>query len=96
MGRIRITQIRSTIDCIEPQKRTIRALGIRRMHQTVEHDDTPAVRGMINKVYHLVRVEEADGGVSGRSHKTHRTVHTGGAKRTRSQKTSPKTTKKRG
>lgn len=99
MGRLRVTQIRSTIDCIEPQKRTMRALGIRRMHQTVEHDDNAAIRGMIEKVYHLVQVEEVGGAVTGRSHKTHLTVRkisTGRAKRTKAQKTSRKTTKKRG
>ena len=58
MGRLRVTQVRSTIDCIEQQKRTMRALGIRRMHQTVEHDDNAAIRGMIERVYHLVQVEE--------------------------------------
>jgi large subunit ribosomal protein L30 len=58
MGKLRITQIRSTIDRLEVQKRTMRALGIRRMHQTVEHDDNPVIRGMIEKVFHLVAVEE--------------------------------------
>ena len=97
MGRLRVTQVRSTIDCIEQQKRTMRALGIRRMHQTVEHDDNAAIRGMIEKVYHLVQVEEVGGVVTGRSHKTHLTVRKAGpAKRTRAQKTSRKTTKKRG
>jgi large subunit ribosomal protein L30 len=97
MARLRVTQVRSTIDCIEQQKRTMRALGIRRMHQTVEHDDTAAIRGMIEKVYHLVQVEEVGGAITGRSHKTHLTVReTGRAKRTKAQKTSRKTTKKRG
>lgn len=61
MARLLITQVRSTIDRIEPQKRTMRALGITRMHQTVEHDDTPVIRGMIMKVFHLVTVEEVGG-----------------------------------
>ena len=62
MARLRITQIRSACQRIEPQKRTIRALGIRKMHQTVEHDDNPVIRGMIAKVFHLVKVEEIGGG----------------------------------
>lgn len=53
-----ITQVRSVIRRPERQKRTMIALGLRRMHQTVEHDDTPQVRGMLIKVLHLVRVEE--------------------------------------
>lgn len=59
--KIRITQRRSTIGRIENQKATMKALGFRRIGQTVEHDDTPCIRGMINKVRHLVTVEEANG-----------------------------------
>jgi len=55
---IRVTLVRSPIGYPEPQKRTVRALGLRRMHQTIEHTDSPALRGMITKVIHLVRVEE--------------------------------------
>jgi large subunit ribosomal protein L30 len=55
---IRVTLVRSPIGYPEPQKRTVRALGLRRMNQTIEHDDSPALRGMITKVVHLVRVEE--------------------------------------
>jgi large subunit ribosomal protein L30 len=58
MGKLKITQIRSTIRRKENQKRTIEALGIRRLHQTVIKSDTPQIRGMINRVSHLVRVEE--------------------------------------
>ena len=58
MGKLRITQIRSTIKRNEKQKLTIKALGLRRLHQTVEHPDVPQIRGMIHKVKHLVRVEE--------------------------------------
>jgi len=57
--KLKITQTRSTIKRPEPQKRVMQALGLRRMHQTVEHDDTPTVRGMIAKVQHLVQVDEA-------------------------------------
>ncbi|HUF09078.1 MAG TPA: 50S ribosomal protein L30 [Rhodothermales bacterium] len=57
-NKLKITQIRSGIDRPERQKRTIRALGIRKLHHTVVHDDTPQIRGMIHKVSHLVSVEE--------------------------------------
>ena len=58
---LRISLIKSPIGYSERQKRTVRALGLRRMHQTVEQKDTPVVRGMIAKVKHLVAVEEAGG-----------------------------------
>jgi large subunit ribosomal protein L30 len=56
---LKVTQVRSAIGCPLDQKRTIRALGLKRMHDTVEQVDTPAVRGMIFKVKHLVKVDEA-------------------------------------
>jgi len=56
--KLKITQRRSAIERQEAQKRTIRALGIRRMHDTVVHNDTPQIRGMIFVVRHLVEVEE--------------------------------------
>jgi large subunit ribosomal protein L30 len=56
--KLKITQIRSGIDRPQRQRRTVRALGIRKMHQTVVHNDTPQIRGMIEKVAHLVSVEE--------------------------------------
>jgi large subunit ribosomal protein L30 len=55
---IKVTLVRSPIGYPEPQKATVRALGLRRLHQTVEHQDTPAVRGMLAKVIHMIRVEE--------------------------------------
>jgi large subunit ribosomal protein L30 len=58
--KLRITQVRSTIRKPGDQKRTITALGLRKLHQTVEHNDTPQIRGMIDKVSHLVRVEEVE------------------------------------
>jgi large subunit ribosomal protein L30 len=58
MAKIRITQIRSTIDRHEKQKRTIEALGLGKIRKTVEHNDTPQIRGMINAVQHLITVEE--------------------------------------
>ena len=58
--KLRITQVHSAIDRPEPQKLTIRALGIRKLYHSVEKSDTPQIRGMIKKVEHLVRVEEIE------------------------------------
>jgi large subunit ribosomal protein L30 len=58
-SKLRVTLIRSTNGKIQSHRDTVRGLGLRRMHHTVELEDTPAVRGMINKVNYLVRVEEA-------------------------------------
>lgn len=58
MARIRIRQVKSAGGHPSDQQRTIRALGIRRMQQVVEHNDTPQIRGMVFKVRHLVQVEE--------------------------------------
>ncbi|MBE9501774.1 MAG: 50S ribosomal protein L30 [Dehalococcoidia bacterium] len=58
MTRLRITWTKSGIGYIREQRRTLKALGFRRLNQTVEHEDTPSIRGMIFKVRHLVRVEE--------------------------------------
>jgi large subunit ribosomal protein L30 len=55
-----ITLTKSPIGYSYRQKRTVRALGLRRMHQTVEQPDTLVIRGMVDKVKHLVTVEEAD------------------------------------
>lgn len=60
MPRLRITWKKSAIGYGEDQKRTLRALGLRRLNQTVEHDDSRSIRGMITAVRHLVRVEEHD------------------------------------
>lgn len=57
-GMLRITLIRSTIGRPGDQGRTVRALGLRRLHQTVERPDHPSIRGMVGKVSHLLRVEE--------------------------------------
>ena len=56
--RLRITLVKSPIGYNKRQKGTVRALGLHRINHTVEHDDTPVVRGMIHKVSHLVKVEE--------------------------------------
>ncbi|MGB8359599.1 MAG: 50S ribosomal protein L30 [Bacteroidales bacterium] len=57
MAKVRITQIKSGIGQPERQKRILLALGIKKMHQTVEHEDTPQIMGMVNKLRHLVKVE---------------------------------------
>jgi large subunit ribosomal protein L30 len=58
---VRITLVKSPIGYTQRHKATIRALGLRRMHQTVEHEDTPSLRGMLYKVNHLVEVVEVEG-----------------------------------
>ena len=58
MGKVRISQIRSTIGRPERQKRTIEALGLGKINRTVEVELTPSIQGMINKVNHLVSVTE--------------------------------------
>jgi len=58
--KLKITQTRSVINTSGRQRRTIKALGLRRMHDTVMHEDTPVIRGMVDKVLHLVDVEEIE------------------------------------
>ena len=58
MARLRITYVRSVIGQKPDQERTVQALGFRHLNQTVEHEDSPQLRGMVHKVRHLVRVEE--------------------------------------
>ncbi len=60
MATLQVTYRKSAIGYKQDQKDTIRALGLKRLRQTVEHDDTPAVRGMIQKVIHLVDVREGE------------------------------------
>jgi len=55
---LRVTLVRSPIGYTKDQKATVKALGLRHMHQTVEHKDTPALRGMLTKVIHLLKIEE--------------------------------------
>ncbi len=57
MAKIKITKVRSDINRTATQKRTLASLGLRKMGQTVEHDDTPTILGMVKKVSHLVSVE---------------------------------------
>ena len=59
MAILKITQVRSAIGTKPKQRGTLRALGLRRLHQTVELPDRPEIRGMVARVPHLVRVEEA-------------------------------------
>ncbi|GGG25761.1 50S ribosomal protein L30 [Dokdonia pacifica] len=59
MAKIKVTKIRSAINRPVDQKRTLEALGLRKMGQVKEHENTPNILGMINKVSHLVSVEEA-------------------------------------
>jgi large subunit ribosomal protein L30 len=58
MAKLKLTQVKSTIDKPERQKRIIQALGFRKLNQTVEHEDTPEIMGMIEKVKHLITIEE--------------------------------------
>lgn len=58
MSKIKITQIKSGIDRPESQKRTLKALGLRKLNQTIEKELTPQIQGMVNKVAHLLKVEE--------------------------------------
>jgi large subunit ribosomal protein L30 len=59
MAKIKITQVKSVIDRSERQKKTIVALGLRKINASVEVEATPQILGMVNKVNHLVKVEEA-------------------------------------
>jgi large subunit ribosomal protein L30 len=58
VAKLRITQIKSGIGYTQDQKRTLKSLGFHRLNQSVTHEDSLSVRGMINKVKHLVKVEE--------------------------------------
>jgi large subunit ribosomal protein L30 len=60
MARLKVTQVRSVIDRPADQKRTVRALGLHRMNDSVVKEDRPEIRGMIGKVSHLVRMEEVE------------------------------------
>mgnify|MGYP003683508437 FL=1 len=59
MAKIKVKQVRSKISRPQDQKRTLEALGLKKIGQVVEHDATPNILGMVNKVKHLVSVEEA-------------------------------------
>ena len=59
MAKIKVTQIKSRINCPAVQKRTLDALGLRKMNHTVVKEDNPSIRGMVQAVHHLVEVTEA-------------------------------------
>ena len=61
MSSLRVTQVKSVIGSKQDHKRTVRALGLKRIRDEKVHEDTPQIRGMLHKVRHLVRVEEVDG-----------------------------------
>ncbi|MGI8650974.1 MAG: 50S ribosomal protein L30 [Rubrobacter sp.] len=61
MSPLRVTQTKSIIDSKEKHRRTVRALGLRRIRDSRVHQDTPQIRGMVHKVRHLVSVEEVNG-----------------------------------
>ena len=58
MAKVKVTQVKSTIDRPYKQKRTIEALGLGKLHKSVEHELTPQIQGMIDKVDHLIHVEK--------------------------------------
>jgi large subunit ribosomal protein L30 len=58
MAKLKITLIKSSIGSTKRQKATLAALGLRKMHHTVEHDDSLVIIGMVNKMRHLLKVEE--------------------------------------
>jgi large subunit ribosomal protein L30 len=60
MAQLKITYVKSTIGYAKDQKATVRSLGLRKLHQSVIHDDTPVIRGMVFKVKHLVKMEEVN------------------------------------
>ena len=61
MAKLRIKWVRSQIGYAEVQRRTIKALGLKRLHQSVEHEDSPTIRGMVHKVRHMLAVEAVEG-----------------------------------
>jgi large subunit ribosomal protein L30 len=78
-GILRITLVRSTIGRPADQGRTVKSLGLRKLHRTVERPDNPSIRGMVNKVRHLVVVEEVSaesGAASAPTSKTSATTST--------------------
>ncbi len=60
MATLRITYSKSAIGYTERQKATVKALGFKRLYETIEHEDSPVIRGMINRISHLLTVEEVE------------------------------------
>jgi large subunit ribosomal protein L30 len=58
LAKIKVKQIKSLIGCTQVQRRTVEALGLKKINHVKEHEDTPQIRGMIHRVSHLVKVEE--------------------------------------
>jgi large subunit ribosomal protein L30 len=58
MGKIKVTLEKSTIGCTQDMIDTVRALGLKKIRSTAEHEDTPSIRGMLFKVKHLIKVQE--------------------------------------
>lgn len=58
MAKVKVTLVKSTIACLQNQKATVEALGLRKIRHSVEHEDTPALRGMLFRVRHLIQVED--------------------------------------
>ncbi len=72
MAQLKVTYKKSTIGYAKDQKATVRSLGLRKLHQSVIHKDTPVIRGMIFKVQHLVAVEEVnDAATTGRTSRSY-------------------------
>lgn len=59
-AKLKVTQVKSVIGTLENHKRTVRALGLKRIRDSRVHQDTPQMRGMLHNVRHLVRIEEVD------------------------------------
>jgi large subunit ribosomal protein L30 len=60
MSPLKVTQVRSVVGSKQGHKRTVRALGLKRIRDSRVHEDTPQIRGMVHKVQHLVKAEEVD------------------------------------
>jgi len=60
MAKLRITQVKSSIGSTKRQKATLEALGLKKLNQTVEHEATPQIVGMVNKMRHLISIEEVN------------------------------------
>lgn len=58
MAKIKVTQVKSKIGSSKNQKKNLEALGLKKMHRPIEHEATPQILGMINKLKHLVKIEE--------------------------------------
>ena len=73
MAQLKITWIKSCIGRPQNQHKVVRSLGLRRLHHSVTHGDTPTIRGMVNKIQHLVTVEEIEEAVAPAPRRTRRT-----------------------